>query len=82
MFATYLVNMLIWMLGPTDLLEIPIGFTVAFSCVLGNRVILNVKRARREGEREREYASTPVAPEESSVEMVQLQSLRSSRGRW
>jgi hypothetical protein len=47
MFATYLTCLLVWVVN-IDLLEIPIVFTIAFSCVLGNRVILNVKRAKQE----------------------------------
>lgn len=31
-----------------ELLEVPIGFTIAFSCVLGNRVILNVRKINEE----------------------------------
>jgi hypothetical protein len=29
------------------LLEVPIGFTLAMSCVLANRVLLNVREAKR-----------------------------------
>lgn len=31
-----------------NLLEIPIGFSVAMSCVLGNRIILNVRQVNKE----------------------------------
>ena len=31
----------------TSLLEVPVGFTLAMSCVLANRVLLNVKEAGR-----------------------------------
>ncbi|KAF5390039.1 hypothetical protein D9757_003908 [Collybiopsis confluens] len=31
-----------------QLLEVPIGFSIAFSCVLGNRVILNVRKVNEE----------------------------------
>ncbi|THU86307.1 hypothetical protein K435DRAFT_368979 [Dendrothele bispora CBS 962.96] len=48
MFATYLTCLLVWVLGTRDMLEIPIGFSVAMSCVLGNRVILNVRAANRD----------------------------------
>lgn len=72
MFATYLTSLLVWVVGPIDLLEIPIGFTVALSCVLGNRVILNVlnvKRAdqnlERNGPRGRTDAHPPDAAEGS-----------------
>lgn len=32
----------------TYLLEVPIGFSVAMSCALANRVILNVRRVNRD----------------------------------
>jgi len=44
MFATYLTNLLVWIFAPVSYLEIPIGFSVALSCVMGNRLILNVRR--------------------------------------
>jgi len=43
--ATYLTSLLIWMLAPITLLEVPIGFSLAMSCVLANRVLLNVREA-------------------------------------
>jgi len=43
--ATYLCSLLVWMLAPVTLLEVPIGFTLAMSCVLANRVVLNVRKA-------------------------------------
>ncbi|KAL5525985.1 hypothetical protein ACEPAG_7323 [Sanghuangporus baumii] len=42
-FATYLTTTLIWIIGPITVLEIPIGFTVAFSSVIGNRLLLNLR---------------------------------------
>ncbi|KAK7445740.1 hypothetical protein VKT23_014735 [Stygiomarasmius scandens] len=48
MFATYLTCLLVWLIGSINMLEIPIGFSVAMSCVLGNRVILNVRSANRD----------------------------------
>jgi len=53
MFATYLTCLLIWITARQTLLEIPIGFSVALSCVLGNRVILNVREVNRELEQAR-----------------------------
>jgi len=47
MFATYLTCLLIFLLK-VELLEVPIGFSVALSCVLGNRVILNVRKVNEE----------------------------------
>lgn len=52
MFATYLTNLLVWKFD-LDLVEVPVGWSIAMSCVLGNRVILNVRRAGRELEEER-----------------------------
>lgn len=67
------------------LLEVPIGFSVAMSCVLANRIILNVRAANKK-------TNLPAAPyrvtiEEdgsrgtlSDIEMAQLRSLGSQRG--
>jgi len=43
--VTYLSTLLIWMYAPLTLMEVPIGFTLAMSCVLANRVLMNVKEA-------------------------------------
>ncbi|KAK1219979.1 hypothetical protein PQX77_017275 [Marasmius sp. AFHP31] len=51
MFATYLTNLLVWE-ADTTLVEVPIGWSIAMSCVLGNRVILNVRRVGRNVEQE------------------------------
>ncbi|KAL5526776.1 hypothetical protein ACEPAF_8501 [Sanghuangporus sanghuang] len=42
-FATYLTTTLMWIIGPITVLEIPIGFTVAFASVIGNRLLLNLR---------------------------------------
>jgi len=34
----------------TNLLEVPVGFTIAMSCVLCNRVVLNVREVSRDME--------------------------------
>ncbi|KAF8885361.1 major facilitator superfamily-domain-containing protein [Infundibulicybe gibba] len=47
-FATYFTNMLIWIFARQTLLEIPIGFSVAMSCVLANRVVFNIRAMNRE----------------------------------
>jgi hypothetical protein len=49
-FVTYLVNLLLWSTGEAGLIEIPAGFTIAMSCVMGNRLILNVRCMKREME--------------------------------
>jgi len=51
MFATYLTNLLVWIGASPNLLEVPIGFSVAMSCVLGNRIILNVRRTAEQAKR-------------------------------
>ncbi|GBE84248.1 hypothetical protein SCP_0602260 [Sparassis crispa] len=43
MFATYLVNAIVFIVGTSNEVEVPIGFAVALSCVLGNRLCLNVR---------------------------------------
>ncbi|GLB38914.1 hypothetical protein LshimejAT787_0600760 [Lyophyllum shimeji] len=48
MFATYLTNLLVWITASQNLLEIPIGFSVALSCVMGNHIVLNVRQVNRE----------------------------------
>jgi len=63
MFATYLTCLLIWIVN-IDLLEVPIGFTIAFSCVLGNRVILNVRSAKRGVDESRGVRTDPYATNE------------------
>ncbi|PFH47895.1 hypothetical protein AMATHDRAFT_66576 [Amanita thiersii Skay4041] len=57
MCATYLTNLLVWVLARQTLLEIPIGFSVAFSCVLANRVVLNVRHINRENSTEHRRVS-------------------------
>ncbi|KAJ7895502.1 hypothetical protein B0H14DRAFT_2333890, partial [Mycena olivaceomarginata] len=90
MFATYLTNMLVWASASTNFLEIPIAFSVALSCCLGNRIILNVREVNREivetkepsGEsikhQARETRSSFFGPSEqlTDIEMAQLRSMR------
>ncbi|EMD36599.1 hypothetical protein CERSUDRAFT_84781 [Gelatoporia subvermispora B] len=47
-FATYFTNALIFTLGSELEVEIPIGFAVALSCVMSNRLCLNVRGMVRE----------------------------------
>ncbi|KDR72248.1 hypothetical protein GALMADRAFT_229072 [Galerina marginata CBS 339.88] len=46
--GTYLTCLLIWVLAPSSFIDTPIGFAMAMSCVLGNRVLLNVRQAALE----------------------------------
>ncbi|KZP20978.1 hypothetical protein FIBSPDRAFT_954158 [Athelia psychrophila] len=49
-FFAYLVNCLIWTTGVVGLIEIPVGFSVAMSCVMGSRLVLNVRHVKRQME--------------------------------
>lgn len=46
--TTYTTCLLVWIIGPTSLLEVPVGFSVAMSCVLANRVVFNVREVNRD----------------------------------
>ncbi|PPQ68733.1 hypothetical protein CVT24_007560 [Panaeolus cyanescens] len=46
--ATYLTCLLVWIAAPVTLLEVPIGFSLAMSCVLSNRIVLNVRQVSQE----------------------------------
>ncbi|KAJ7734994.1 hypothetical protein B0H16DRAFT_134691 [Mycena metata] len=85
MFATYFTNMLVWASASTNFLEIPIAFSVAFSCCLGNRMIFNVREIHREmkesrrtedsiNHQARQTRSSSFSPAEplSTIEMGQL----------
>lgn len=48
--VTYLTCLVVWILEPNILLEAPIGFSLAISCTLGNRMILNLRDAKHEPE--------------------------------
>ncbi|KAJ6628539.1 hypothetical protein B0H10DRAFT_159510 [Mycena sp. CBHHK59/15] len=90
MFATYFTNMLVWLTAPTNLLEIPIAFSVALSCCLGNRMILNVREVNRELATSKEHSGASIkhqarhaassffgpADQLTDIEMEQLRSMR------
>ncbi|KAJ7245638.1 hypothetical protein B0H12DRAFT_1127415 [Mycena haematopus] len=91
MFATYFTNMLVWLSASSNLLEIPIAFSVAMSCCLGNRMILNVREVNREMDSDkpqhtgetikhqaRQTRSSFFGPAEqlTDIEMAQLRSMR------
>ncbi|KAJ3776446.1 hypothetical protein FB446DRAFT_785141 [Lentinula raphanica] len=87
MFTTYLTCLLVWVIN-IKLLEVPIGFSIAFSCVLGNRVILNVRKVNQEMKEDSEPSmrngkhnnDVDYEDQESDTitdyEMAQLRSLR------
>jgi len=47
-FAAYATNFLILVFGNDKLIEIPLGFSITMSCVMGNRLILNVRHLHKE----------------------------------
>lgn len=47
-FAAYSTNLIVMLFGNDDIKEIPLGFSVAMSCVMGNRLILNVRCLHKE----------------------------------
>jgi len=46
--ATYLTNLVVWSTQSEYLIEVPIAFSVAMSCVMGNRIILNVRGMKKD----------------------------------
>ncbi|KDR65885.1 hypothetical protein GALMADRAFT_260088 [Galerina marginata CBS 339.88] len=44
---TYLTSLLFWLAAPLGLVEAPVGFCPAMSCVLANRVLFNIREANR-----------------------------------
>ncbi|TFK33408.1 hypothetical protein BDQ12DRAFT_691220 [Crucibulum laeve] len=79
--ATYLTCLLVWISAPTSLLEVPIGFSVAMSCVLTNRVVLNVRSVSRDLERSKSKSSSqkPVGSRRMTV-MLDEDSYRIQEG--
>ncbi|KJA21582.1 hypothetical protein HYPSUDRAFT_87987 [Hypholoma sublateritium FD-334 SS-4] len=45
--AAYLTCLLVWVIAPVGLLDAPVGFSLAMSCVLANRVVLNIRSVNR-----------------------------------
>ncbi|KAF9552411.1 hypothetical protein CPC08DRAFT_714634 [Agrocybe pediades] len=45
--ATYVTCMVIWIIDPRRLTELPLGFAVAFPCVVSNRMVLNLRGIRQ-----------------------------------
>jgi hypothetical protein len=73
MFATYLTNMLVWISATPNLLEVPIAFSVALSCCLGNRMILNVREVNREIEHTKEREKDEHSGSGVTVESIKHQ---------
>ncbi|KZT64713.1 hypothetical protein DAEQUDRAFT_584093 [Daedalea quercina L-15889] len=73
MFATYLANAIVFVVGTTTDIEILIGFSVAFVCVFANRLCLNTRgmvcRGRlltTSGSTQPEFDATPASAHVSS----------------
>ncbi|CAA7268893.1 unnamed protein product [Cyclocybe aegerita] len=81
--STYLTCMLVWLLAPTSLLEVPVGFSVAMSCVLANRVVLNVRKVSRDVDTTRFTSQKPLqsnhTPGTGTLSQYELEQLRSMR---
>ena len=61
------------------LLEVPIGFTLAMSCVLANRVVLNIRRAGQVvnlTDSRKPMTGQYLCSRGTQLEMVQLRSMR------
>jgi len=73
--AAYLTNLVVWSTQSEYLIEIPIGFSVAMSCVMGSRIILNVRGAKREINLE----DVPHFLPQFQLSMVEMWELRNMR---
>ena len=79
------INIFILICRQTTLLEVPIGFSVAMSCVLTNRIILNVREANKEMNRLSIPACQVTIGDDGSrttlsdAGLTQLRSLRAQR---
>ncbi|KAK6992677.1 hypothetical protein R3P38DRAFT_2569350 [Favolaschia claudopus] len=69
MFATYFTNMLVWASADPSSLEIPIAFSVALSCTLGNRMIFNVREVNQSDD----HDEHPVANGNSGATIKEYQ---------
>jgi len=47
LFTTYVVNMVLFLVEPGALVEIPIVFAAAMSCIMSNRLLLNIRQTVR-----------------------------------
>ncbi|KAH9911117.1 uncharacterized protein B0H18DRAFT_1129102 [Fomitopsis serialis] len=76
MFATYLANTIVFVVGTATEIEIPIGFSVAFACVLANRLCLNARgmvRRERSGSSSDSTSESYMTPEYVSSPRAILQ---------
>ncbi|PPR05320.1 hypothetical protein CVT26_011579, partial [Gymnopilus dilepis] len=88
--VTYLTCLLFWTMAPTTLLEVPVGFTVAMSCVVASRVVLNVRQVSRDVDSNLPTSQIPTSRAGygtsfcspgnlTDFEMDQLRSMRAER---
>jgi len=75
MFAAYFTTTMIWILGRTTVIEIPVGYTVAMSCVVGNRLLLNIRSSQQHRYSVNLYRANTSAAHMSTVGSGQLQSM-------
>ncbi|KDR69146.1 hypothetical protein GALMADRAFT_282816 [Galerina marginata CBS 339.88] len=45
--VAYLISLLFWLSAPSGLVEAPVGYSPAMSCVLANRVLFNIREGSR-----------------------------------
>jgi len=72
-FATYLVNLILFFTEPNTLVEIPIGFSVAMSCIMGNRLLLNIRETVRDTDLDAQILTSGYV---SDIEMDELRAMR------
>ncbi|CDO73363.1 hypothetical protein BN946_scf185008.g126 [Trametes cinnabarina] len=77
-FATYLVNAILFVTRPDSEVEIPIGFAVALSVVMSNRLCLNVRGYIRAELTSVSLTSLPPRPSGNAA-LVSLDGYQSSR---
>ncbi|KAI0071670.1 hypothetical protein K474DRAFT_1712275 [Panus rudis PR-1116 ss-1] len=79
LFGVYLCNTIIFILGDQAQLESAIGYSVAMSCVMGNRLCLNVRGMLYDDEdilprNSGALPTHPTRPSQARVETLQLRS--------
>jgi hypothetical protein len=67
MFSAYLANLLVWVLGSVNTLDLPIVFSEALSCVMCTHMLLNVQAPREHEVEIHDLGSQHAAPRTSFV---------------
>ena len=75
----YLTNAIIWTFAPRQLFQIGVGFGVSLPCILGSRLLLNLRGAYRG---RRQFTATDLFPRASRWDhrFVSNSSDRDNRG--